>query len=89
MVGREQWMTGDSAQPCIWRAKLGVFCIAGKGYEGRSSLIPQNTAKLPTTQYLVDDSALVQELLSFANGEFIEIAEHEGVRNVLVAQSLL
>src|SRR5438094_7359272 len=64
---------------CLWRSQNSVA--------GRSG----NAAPpdLPSAQDLADHSAAVPESLAGPGGKLVQVAEHEGLRDVLITQAFL
>src|SRR5882762_873929 len=87
-IWTEQGYARNPAQPGVWSAELGIVCVTGEGDERRTTLVAMHTAHLPAAQHLVHNSALVQELLSLADGQLVKITEHKCMRDILVAQCL-
>jgi hypothetical protein len=53
------------------------------------TLIPLNSADLPASDQLVNDTSLIDEALSFANGQVVDVAQNKGLGDVLVTDGFL
>src|ERR1700719_629490 len=53
-----------------------------------AALIALHPTDLPAAQNLVDSATPIQELFAFADGQFVDVAEDEGMGDVLVTKTL-
>src|SRR6202030_1614367 len=53
-----------------------------------AALITLHAADLPAAENLIDSATLVQELFAFADGQFVNVTDDEGVRDVLITKTL-
>ena len=51
-------------------------------------MIALHPTDLPAAQNLVDSAALIQEPFAFADGQFVNVTDDEGVRDVLITKTL-
>ena len=87
VVGSEQRLARNQAQTGIGGSER-VRLAERKGDERYTFLVTLNTTDLPAAKYLIYDSTVVQKFLSLANWQFVEIAEDEHMRDILIAQRL-
>jgi len=86
-VRSQQRLSRNTAQPGIGGSER-VRLAERKGDERYTFLVTLNTADLPSAQHLVHNTTVVQEFLSLADGQLVQVTEHKHVRHVLITQCL-
>src|SRR5215475_737011 len=86
-VCRENPLPRNQAEPIV-TATVSMRRCVGVNHRGRPDLVAVNSADLPPACNLAGD-AMVQVLLAGTKRQFVQIAQYESMRNVLVADGLL
>src|SRR3954452_2824063 len=73
---------GNAVEPSACRHEAGPRGIPRCGVEGSAALREEDAAELPSTNDLIDDASMIQQSLSFSEGERVKHGCHEAMRNV-------